>query len=209
MKYVPGQGVSVAEAGVNNGALTRDPQGRLVVTEGRSRRVTRQEADGSITVVADKYRGTPLNAPNDLVVKSDGAIYFTDPTFMPKELGYNGVYRISPDLKTIDLLADNLEFPNGIALSPDERFLYIADGATGRPDGFKVDSAVNIHTSGSGGLWIVDPTGKPLGRVITEEFPINMGFGGEDWKTLFFVTRTTLGAVKMKIPGESVPGRKI
>jgi gluconolactonase len=230
----------VAEAGVNNGALTRDPQGRLVVTEGRSRRVTCQEADGSITVVADKYRGTPLNAPNDLVVKSDGAIYFTDPTFMPKELGYNGVYRISPDLKTIDLLADNLDFPNGIALSPDERFLYIADGvnlaikafnilpnglidkqslriaadvrgngAPGRPDGFKVDSAGNIHTSGSGGLWIVDPTGKPLGRVITEEFPINMGFGGEDWKTLFFVTRTTLGAVKMKIPGESVPGRKI
>jgi gluconolactonase len=240
MKYKPGEGVSVAEMNVRNGALTRDPQSRLVVTEGANRRVTRQESDGSITVVADKYMGAPLNSPNDLVVKSDGSIYFTDPTFMPKELGYNGVYRVSPDLKTIDLLADNLDFPNGIALSPDEKALYIADGvnlaikafnilpnglvdkqslwiaadvrgngAPGRPDGFKVDSAGNIHTSGSGGLWIVSPAGKPLGRVITEEFPINMAFGGDDWKTLFFVTRTTLGAVKLKIPGESVPGKKI
>jgi gluconolactonase len=239
MKYKPGEGVSVAAENVRNGALTRDPQGRLVVTEGASRRVTRQESDGSITVIADMYKGTPLNSPNDLVVKSDGSVYFTDPTFMPKELGYNGVYRVSSDLKTIDLLADNLDFPNGIALSPDEKTLYIADGvnlaikafnilpnglvdraslrvaadvrgngAPGRPDGFKVDSAGNIHTSGSGGLWILSPAGKPLGRVITQEFPINMAFGGDDWKTLFFVTRTTLGAVKLKIPGEAVPMRK-
>jgi gluconolactonase len=82
------------------------------------------------------------------------------------------------------------------------------NGAPGRPDGFKVDSAGNIHTSGSGGLWILSPAGKPLGRVITQEFPINMAFGGDDWKTLFFVTRTTLGAVKLKIPGEAVPMRK-
>jgi gluconolactonase len=240
MKYKPGEGVSIAEQNVNNGALTRDPQGRLVMTEGRNRRVTRQEADGSITVIADKYRGTPLNSPNDLVVKSDGSIYFTDPTFMPKELGFNATYRVSPDLKTIDLLADNLDFPNGIALSPDEKVLYIADGvnlaikafdilpnglldkqslriaadvrgdgAPGRPDGFKVDSAGNIHTSGAGGLWFVSPAGKPLGRIISEEFPINLAFGGDDWKTLFFVTRTTLGAVKLKIPGEPVPGRRV
>jgi len=239
MKYKPGEGVSVATENVRNGALTRDMQGRMVVTEGASRRVAREEADGSVTVIADKYMGTPLNSPNDLVVKSDGSIYFTDPTFMPKELGYNGVYRVSPDLKTIDLLADNLDFPNGIALSPDEKILYIADGvnlaikafnilpnglvdkqslrvaadvrgngAPGRPDGFKVDSAGNFHTSGSGGLWFLSPAGKPLGRVITEEFPINMAFGGDDWKTLFFVTRTTLGAVKLKIPGEAVPMRK-
>lgn len=240
MKYKPGEGISVAEMDVRNGALTRDPQGRLVVTEGANRRITRQEADGSITVLAEMFQGKPLNGPNDLVVKSDGSIYFTDPTFMPKELGYNGVYRVSPDLRSIDLLADSLDFPNGIALSPDERTLYIADGvnlaikafnilpnglvdkqslriaanvrgdgAPGRPDGFKVDSAGNIHTSGSGGVWFVSPAGRALGRVITEEFPINMAFGGDDWKTLFFVTRTTLGAVKLKIPGESVPGRTI
>ena len=237
MKYKPGEGVSIAEVNVRNGALTRDPQGRLVATGGG--RVTREEKNGRITVVADKYKGTPLNSPNDLVIKSDGSIYFTDPTFMPKELGYNGVYRVSPDLKTIDLLDDNMDFPNGIALSPDEKTLYVADGvnlaikalnvlpnglvdkqslriaadvrgngAPGRPDGFKVDSAGNIHTSGSGGLWIVDPSGKALGRIITEEFPINMAFGGDDWKTLFFVTRNTLGAVKLKIPGLPVTMRK-
>jgi gluconolactonase len=238
-KYTPGQGVSVADPNARNGALTRDPQGRLVVTEGQARRVTRTERDGSITIVADKFQGKPLNSPNDLVVKSDGSIYFTDPTFMPKELGFNATYRVSPDLKQIDLLVDTLDFPNGIALSPDETILYIADGVNlqikafnilpnglldrqslriaadvhgtspGRPDGFKVDSAGNIHTSGSGGLFIVSPQGKNLGRIITEEFPINVAFGGDDWKTLYFVTRTTLCATKLKIPGEAVPLHRI
>jgi gluconolactonase len=238
-KYTPGQGASVADPAARNGALTRDPQGRLVATEGQARRVTRIEPDGTVTVVAEKFQGKPLNSPNDLVVHSDGAIYFTDPTFMPRELGFNATYRVSPDLKRIDLLVDTLDFPNGIALSPDEKTLYIADGVNlqikafdilpnglldlkservaadvhgpspGRPDGFKVDSAGNIHTSGSGGTFIVSPAGKHLGRIITEEFPINMAFGGDDWKTLFIVTRTTLCAVKLKIPGESVPARRV
>lgn len=72
----------------------------------------------------------------------------------------------------------------------------------------RVDSAGNIHTSGSGGTFIVSPSGKHLGRVIMQEFPINMAFGGDDWKTLFIVTRTTLCAVKLKIPGESAPLRR-
>ena len=237
-KYTPGQGAGVADPAARNGALTRDPQGRLVVTEGQARRVTRTETDGRVTVVADKFQGKPLNSPNDLAVHSDGSIYFTDPTFMPKELGFNATYRVSPDLKRIDLLVDTLDFPNGIALSPDEKTLYIADGVNlqikafnvlpnglldlkservaadvhgaspGRPDGFKVDSAGNIHTSGSGGTFIVSPSGKHLGRIITEEFPINMAFGGDDWKTLFIVTRSTLCAVKLKIPGEAVPARR-
>jgi gluconolactonase len=237
-KYTPGQGISVADPTARNGAMTRDPQGRLVVTEGQARRVTRTEPDGRVTVVADMFEGKPLNSPNDLIVHSDGSIYFTDPTFMPKELGFNATYRVSPDLKRLDMLADNLDFPNGIALSPDEKTLYIADGVNlqikafdilpnglldrrseriaadvhgtspGRPDGFKVDSAGNIHTSGSGGTFIVSPSGKHLGRVITEEFPINMAFGGDDWKTLFIVTRSTLCAVKLKIPGEAVPTRR-
>ncbi len=237
-KYTPGQGIAVADPNARNGALTRDPQGRLVVTEGQARRVTRTETDGRITVIADMFEGKPLNSPNDLVVHSSGSIYFTDPTFMPKELGFNATYRVSPDLKRIDMLVDTLDFPNGIALSPDEKILYIADGVNlqikafdilpnglldrkseriaadvhgtspGRPDGFKVDSAGNIHTSGSGGTFIVSPAGKHLGRVITEEFPINMAFGGDDWKTLYIVSRTTLCAVKLKIPGEAVPARK-
>ena len=127
-KYTPGQGVSVADPNARNGALTRDPQGQLVATEGQARRVTRTESDGRITIVAETFEGKPLNSPNDLVVRSDGSIYFTDPTFMPKELGFNASYRVSPDLNRIDKLIDTLDFPNGIALSPDEKTLYIADG---------------------------------------------------------------------------------
>src|SRR5207302_257197 len=105
-KYTPGQGVGVADPNARNGALTCDPQGRLVATEGQARLVTRTETDGRVTVVAEMFEGKPLNSPNDLVVHSDGSIYFTDPTFMPKELGFNATYRVSPDLKRIDMLVD-------------------------------------------------------------------------------------------------------
>lgn len=84
-KYTPGQGIGVADPTARDAALTRDPQGRLVVTEGQARRVTRTEPDARVTVVAAMFEGKPLNSPNDLVVHSDGSIYFTDPTFMPKE----------------------------------------------------------------------------------------------------------------------------
>jgi SMP-30/Gluconolactonase/LRE-like region len=113
-KYTPGQGISVADPMARNGALTRDPQGRLVVTEGQARRVTRTEPEGRVTVVAAMFEGKPLNSPNDLVVHSDGSIYFTDPTFMPKDLGFNATYRVSPDLKRIDMLVDTLDFPTAL-----------------------------------------------------------------------------------------------
>ena len=236
--YTPGKGITTNKENVQGGGLTLDQQGRIVATG--AGKIRREEADGSVTTIVDNYKGIPFNGTNDLCIHTDGSIYFTDPTFMPKQLGFNGVFRVTPDGKQLDLLTDDGgSFPNGIALSPDEKTLYVCsgielavfawnilpnglidkaskrvaadvrgNGAPGRPDGFKVDSAGNIHTSGSGGVWIVSPTGKPLGRVITEEFPINMAFGGDDWKTLFFVTRTTVGAVKLKIPGEAVPMRK-
>jgi gluconolactonase len=103
-------------------------------------------------------------------------------------------------IKAFDIL------PNGLLDRRSERIAADVHGESpGRPDGFKVDSTGNIHTSGSGGTFIVSPTGKHLGRIITEEFPINMAFGGDDWKTLFIVTRTTLCGVKLRIPGEAVP----
>jgi gluconolactonase len=236
--YTPGKGITTNKENVQGGGLTLDQQGRIVATG--AGKIRREEADGSVTTIVDNYKGIPFNGTNDLCIHTDGSIYFTDPTFMPKQLGFNGVFRVTPDGKQLDLLTDDGgSFPNGIALSPDEKTLYVCsgielavfawnilpnglidkaskrvaadvrgNGAPGRPDGFKVDSAGNIHTSGSGGVWIVSPAGKPLGRVITEEFPINMAFGGDDWKTLFFVTRTTVGAVKLKIPGEAVPMRK-
>src|SRR5882757_8052658 len=136
MKYTPGQGASLFKQGVNRAnGLTRDLQGRLLACEHDSRRITRQELDGSITVIANSFQGRRLNRPNDVVVKSDGSIYFTDPNgnFVPEQwdLAFAGVYRVSADLGTVTLLVDSLTDhfvqPNGLAFSPDESRLYIID----------------------------------------------------------------------------------
>jgi gluconolactonase len=113
--------------------LTLDAEGRLVIDEHGRRRVVRLEPNGLITVVADRYEGKRLNSPNDLVYKSDGALYFTDPPFgLPrvfddprKELPFSGVYRLANGKMT--LLTSELTGPNGLAFSPDERFLYVAN----------------------------------------------------------------------------------
>lgn len=129
-KWTEGEGVTLVREPTNNAnGLTRDPQGRLVMCEGGARRVTRMEHDGSITVVASSYHGRPLNRPNDVVVKSDGSIYFTDPGGPAPEtdLDFAGVYRVSPDLGTINLLVRDYVLPNGLAFSPDEKVLYIND----------------------------------------------------------------------------------
>ena len=245
MKYVPGQGVSVFQEPTNRAnGLTRDLQGRLLACEHDSRRVTRQELDGSLTVIANSFQGRRLNRPNDVVVKSDGCIYFTDPWTNPLppeqwDLTFAGVYRITPDLGTFSLLIDDFIVPNGLAFSPDESVLYINDSRRrhirafdllpngtlakqtdrvfadlrgeepGVPDGMKVDMEGNVYCGGTGGIWIIDPRGTKLGRIVHgAPATTNLAFGGEDWKTLFFTTRTQLGAVKVKIPGMPVPTQK-
>src|ERR1700719_5395379 len=137
-KYAPGQALSVFKENTNaaNG-ITRDWQGWLVACEAATRRVVREERDGSITVIASSFQGRPLNFPNDIVVKSDGAIYFTDPWAGPRaqvppgetDLTFAGVYRVSPDLGILTLLVNDFLTPNGIAFSPDESVLYINDSA--------------------------------------------------------------------------------
>src|SRR6202140_2482401 len=137
MKYQPGSGVSVLLEPTNRAnGLTRDLQGRLVACEHDSRRVTRQEADGRITVVANSFQGRRLNRPNDVVVRSDGCIYFTDPWTSPAapeqwDLTFSGIYRITPDLGTQSLLIGDFIVPNGLAFSPDESVLYINDSRHG------------------------------------------------------------------------------
>src|SRR5262249_43338348 len=119
---------------IGSNGLTLDRQGRLVAAEHGNRRITRFEKDGKVTVLADRYQGKRLNSPNDVVVKRNGDVYFTDPTGLyrtypdgpdkPKpELDFNGVYRISADGR-VDLLTKDVPYPNGIAFSPDEKKLY-------------------------------------------------------------------------------------
>src|SRR5215470_11577815 len=244
MKYEPGGGVSVVLESTNRAnGLTRDLQGRLIACEHDSRRVTRQELDGSITVVANSFQGRRLNRPNDVIVKSDGCIYFTDPNhnIVPEQwdLQFPGVYRVTPDLGTITLVTDSFVGPNGLAFTPDESVLYINDVRRGHirafdmlpngllakqtdrvfadltgtepgaPDGMKVDVEGNVYCGGAGGIYILDPKGKKLGRIVHgHPATTNIGFGGSDWKTLFFTSRTTLFSVKLRIAGIPVPVEK-
>src|SRR5215510_13813437 len=244
MKYTPGQGVSVFQEPTNRAnGLTRDLKGRLVACEHDTRRVTRQELDGSLTVIANSFQGRRLNRPNDVVVKSDGCYYFTDPTgpMVPEQwdLTFTGVYRVTPDLGTLTLLIDNFVVPNGLAFSPDEKVLYINDSRRGHirafdllpngtlakqtdrvlvdlrgeepgvPDGMKVDVEGHVYCGGPGGIWIMDPRGKKLGRIVHgATATTNLAFGGDDWQTLYFTSRNHLGSVNVKIPGLPVPAQK-
>jgi gluconolactonase len=136
MKWEPGKGVTTdKENTARANGMTRDRQGRLVCCHHLSRCVDREEADASVTVIADSYRGLKLNRPNDVVVKSDGSVYFTDPPPRPPltppentpELDIAGVYRVSPDLKQVNMVVRSFVNPNGLAFSPDEKVLYVND----------------------------------------------------------------------------------
>lgn len=129
-RLVPGRQPEVIreQSGGSNG-MTFDLQGRLLICEGDNRQVTRREPDGSYTPIAQRLGGKRLNRPNDIVTRSDGSIYFTDPggrlSQAERELGFSGVHRIAPD-GTLTTATAETEYPNGLAFSPDERILYVA-----------------------------------------------------------------------------------
>ena len=235
MRWGPNEGISVLlEPSNNSNGLTRDPLGRLIFCEQGLRRVSRLEADGSITVVADRYQDKQFNRPNDVVVKSDGSIYFTDPITggIEPELDYLGVYRVSPDLSTLTLLVDDISFPNGLEFSPDESILYVnnsrqyfikafdvnADGilANGRilcelkgelegnPDGMKVDVAGNLYCTGPGGLWIMDPSGEHLGTILVSETHATNCAWGGDDWKTLFIT-TFVALLRIQMKVAGVP----
>jgi gluconolactonase len=140
LRWMPDVGVSVYRADSNNSnGNTRDREGRLVTCEHLTRRVTRTEPDGSITVIADRHKGKRLNSPNDVVVKSDGSIWFTDPSYgimtefegsrSEQEQGGCYVYRVDPATGEVAMAVDDFVKPNGLAFSPDEKILYVADSA--------------------------------------------------------------------------------
>ncbi|WP_339646822.1 SMP-30/gluconolactonase/LRE family protein [Jannaschia helgolandensis] len=158
LRWTPDVGISVYRAPSNyaNGH-TRDREGRLVSCEHGTRRVTRTELDGTLTVIADTFDGKRLNSPNDVVVKSDGTIWFTDPHYgiMTNYEGFASeqelpcrVYRIDPATGTMDVMVDDMKCPNGLAFSPDESRLYVAD--TGRMF-TEDDQHIRVYDCASGG----------------------------------------------------------
>ena len=222
--------------GEGNGT-TFDLEGRLIMCEGGNRRITRTGADGKLEVLCDRYESKRLNRPNDVVCRSDGSIYFTDPglrvPLAERELPYAAIYRIDPS-GAVSMLAD-FEYPNGLAFSPDERTLYVAntrwaqyihaleigaDGAMvrrrifadmssdetdGVPDGMKVDVQGRVYCTGPGGTWVFAPDGTRLGIIRTPEVPANLAFGGPDLRTLFFTARTSVYSLRVKVPGQPHP----
>jgi gluconolactonase len=197
--------------------------GELLICEHGDRRISRLTKNGGKMTVADRFEGKRFNSPNDLVVHSDGTIFFTDPIYgLPgwehdemRELDFCGVFRVATDGR-VTLVSRQIERPNGIALSPDEKTLYVAnshgprpyifsmelreDGKAGVPevffdttglsgpggaDGMKVDAQGNLWATGPGGLLVISPRGKLLGRVLTGRPTANIGFGGENGKSVF------------------------
>ena len=227
----------VREKNGGGNGTTFDLQGRLVLCEGDNRRVVRQAADGRFEVLMDRFEGKRLNRPNDVVCRSDGSIYFTDPglrvPLAEREVPHAGVYRVAPD-GAVGLVAD-FEYPNGLAFSPDERRLYVAntrwaqyihvldldaegrvlrrgifadmssDETDGVPDGMKVDVEGRVYCTGPGGTWVFAPDGARLGIIRTPEVPANLAFGGPDLRTLFFTARTSVYTLRAKVPGQPHP----
>jgi gluconolactonase len=229
----------VSMLGGPNGS-TEDPQGRYVYTTRVDHTVVRLEKGGRRTILASQYEGKNLNGINDLVFKSNGSLYFTDPTWgnrerrekklpEPKwELPFQGVYLLRKG--KLQLLSKDFSSPNGIALSPDEKFLYVndnskktivrfevqpddtvthgkvfidmsADKEPGSPDGMKVDAKGNVYCAGPGGLWIISPEGKHLGKLLFPESAANFAFGDPDAKTLYVAGTTALYRIRLKTPG--------
>jgi gluconolactonase len=247
MKWHPQEGVTVHRNGTANAnGMTRDRQGRLVVCHHISRCVDREEADGSVTVVADRYRGLRFNRPKDVVVRTDGSIYFTDPPpripLTPPdhypEIDAASVYRVSADLSRVNMIISRFVNPNGLSFSPDEKILYVNDSNPNRklimaydveasgfpdlgterlfcdmkgdprrggPDGMKVDVEGNVYCTGPGGIWVLNPAGKHIGTILSENVPINMNWGDDDWSTLYFTGLTTINRIRLGIPGMQVP----
>jgi len=228
-RFVPGQGVFEYEAvpeGPNGN--TFDAQGRLYTCEFRARRVIRTSKKGAVEVLASKFAGKRLNAPNDIVVRRDGHVYFTDPAFGDqqdgRELDFFGVYHITPkgDLQAI---AKWKTRPNGIAFSPNGKLLYVADSDArlvrlfdvdkngeashervfvekieGVPDGIRTDEKGNLYVAAKE-VYAYSEDGKRIGAIALGETPSNLTWGDPDLESLYITARTFVYRVRLAVKG--------
>lgn len=245
LRWTPSDGISTYRAPSNyaNGH-TRDRQGRLISCEHGLRRVTRTELDGNVTVIADSFDGKPLNSPNDVVVASDDSIWFSDPHYgiLTDYEGFKApqenpcvVYRADPATGARRVMVDDMNCPNGLAFSPDESLLYVADtgrmfsddpqhirvydmvdGAPtngrhfhtigpGAADGFRLDSDGNIWSSAADGVHCVAPDGRLLGKILVPELVSNLCFGGRAKHILFMTATTSVYTVVLNRQGVQHP----
>lgn len=230
-RWRPGEKPEVMRAD-SGGAMGNayDAQGRLYTCETHARRVVRTDKNGRVEVIADKWEGKRLNSPNDVVVRRDGHVWFTDPAFGPakerRELDFYGVFHVPPH-GSMEVIAKPSGRPNGIALSPDGKTLYVANsdernvrafdiarngvasnervlisGIEGVPDGVKVDAAGNLYVAAKK-LYVYRPDGTPVGPVEFDETPSNCAFGGPDGDVLFVTARTTVYMVRFGDQGDN------
>jgi len=221
---------------IGSNGLTLDPEGRLLIATWTCRSIDRIEHDGKRTILAARYEGKRFGGTNDLVSKKNGTIYFTDgyngmrlrDKDPSKELDFRGVFMLKNGKVT--RIAPEVETPNGLALSPDEKYLYLnnggmkivrryevqaddtpvnpqvffdmsADKTPGIADGMKVDIKGNLYESGPGGIWVISPEGKLLGKILTPELAANLTFGDPDHKTLYIVARSSVYKIRLNTAG--------
>jgi sugar lactone lactonase YvrE len=213
----------------SSNGLTFDLDSNLILTQMGKRRVSRRESNGTITPLAETYNGKRFNSPNDLVVKSDGSIFFTDPDFNtpvgePKELDFQGVFRIgaSGNIQVLD--STTFDKPNGICFSPDESKLYVNESplgiiyvwdvvddsiitnrsvfftipVIGYVDGMKVDPAGNLYCTGPTGVWVISPDGVCIDTIHVPVFPSNCNWGDADKKALYITGGSSLYRIRLE-----------
>jgi gluconolactonase len=197
------------------------PKGELYTCEHSGQRIAKT-ALGAITTFVGAYNGKAFNSPNDIIVRADGTVYFTDPNYVTSTQPKQNVFRVTP-AGVISVVDDTLQKPNGIALSPDQRLLYVTsasggfinvydvatDGSTGSgrkfvdvpsPDGIAIDDAGNLYVA-SLKVEVFKPNGSSAGSIAVAQQPSNVAFGGADRKTLYITARTSVYEVKTNIPG--------
>lgn len=235
-RWTPDSGaVPLVRPSGNANGLALDAQGRLLAAQQGSRQVVRFERDGTQTILAGRFEGKRLNSPNDLVVKSDGSIWFTDPPYGissgQEELGFYGIYRIDPS-GVLQLLDKSLRRPNGIVFSPGEKKLYVNDSeariiyvwdvvtdsliankrqfafmnVVGYADGMKVDADGRLFSAGPLGIWVFASDGTPLDTILVPGQTTNCNWGDADRKTLYITSGTAVYKTRPLLTSVTSPG---